>query len=322
MTTRRNLLKGAAAGAAIASLPTFALAQGWPNRPIRYICPWPPGGSSDQVIRALCDSVSRKLGQNIVVDNRAGAAGTLGAIELASGTPDGYLLAQLPFSVFRVPHVQKVQFKVPDDFTWIACLTGYTFGLVVRADSPMKSVQDVVDYAKKNPGKFSYASPGPITSPHLAVEEFANKAGIQLLHVPFKGAAETIQALMGDHVMSLSDSTAWGPYVESGKMRLLATYGSKRTKRWPDVPTLNELGFETVSDSPFGVCGPRGMSKELSTRIQDLFKDALSDPRVIAAFDQYDQTTMYMDTATYTAYATRVFADERVTLQRLGLVKD
>ena len=157
--------------------------------------------------------------------------------------------------------MQKVAFDTLKDFTWIACLTGYTFGLVVQAESPFKTIKDLVDYARLNPGKLSYGSTGVGISPHLAVEEFAQRADIKLNHIPFKGNAENMRALMGGHIASASDATGWGPHVESGKLRLLATYGSKRTKRWPQTPTLDELGYQTVSDSPFGVCGPMAWSR-------------------------------------------------------------
>jgi tripartite-type tricarboxylate transporter receptor subunit TctC len=134
----------------------------------------------------------------------------LGANELVNAKPDGYTLSQLPHGVFRIPHMQKVQFDTLKDFTWIACLTGYTFGLVVPADSPIKSIKDLVDYAKANPGKFTYGSTGTGTSPHLAVEEFAQRAGIKLTHVPFKGNADNMQAILGGHIMAASDATGWG----------------------------------------------------------------------------------------------------------------
>jgi tripartite-type tricarboxylate transporter receptor subunit TctC len=268
---------------------------------------------------ALALSAGAALGQTIIVDNKPGAGGMLGAIELVNAKPDGYTLSQLPHGVFRIPHMQKVAFDTLKDFTWIACLTGYTFGFVVPASSPIKSIKDLVDFAKANPDKFTYGSTGTGTSPHLAVEEFAQIAGIKLTHVPFKGNADNMQALLGGHTMGATDATGWGPHVESGKLRLLATYGSKRTKRWPNVPTLDELGFRTVSDSPFGVCGPKGMDPNITKTIHDAFKKTLDDPAVIAAFDKYDQTTIYMDTPTYTKFARDSFAAEKVTIERLGL---
>lgn len=322
LTTRRKLLANAAATLGAIALPASpALAQTapYPNRPIKYICPWPAGGSTDAVMRVIAESASKILGQPIVIENKGGAGGTLGANELVNAKPDGYTLSQLPQGVFRIPHMQKTQFNPLTDFTWIACLTGYTFGLVVPADSPIKSIKDLVVYAKANPEKFTYGTPGNGTSPHLAVEEFAQRAGIKLTHVPFKGNAENMQAILGGHIMSASDATGWAPHLASGKLRLLATYGSKRTKRWPNIPTLDELGYQTVSDSPFGVCGPKGMDANVTKTIHDAFKRTLDDPAVQAVFEKFDQTVIYMNTADYTKFARDTYASEKATIERLGL---
>jgi len=316
MSTRRTVITGLAAAIA---LPRLARAQAFPSRPIRYICPWPAGGSTDAVIRAFAESAAKTLGQQIIVDNKPGAGGMLGANELVNAKPDGYTLSQLPHGVFRIPHMQKVQFDTLKDFTWIACLTGYTFGLVVPAESPIKSIADLVAYAKANPEKFTYGSTGIGTSPHLAVEEFAQRAGIKLTHVPFKGNADNMQAILGGHTMAASDATGWAPHVASGKLRLIATYGSKRTKRWPDVPTLDELGYKTVSDSPFGVCGPKGMEPALVRTLHDAFRKTLEDPAVLASLDKYDQTVIYMNTEAYTQFARDTFVAEKATIERLGL---
>ena len=316
---RRTLILGTVAAAASLGFPMRARAQTFPSRPIRYICPWPAGGSTDAVIRALAESAAKTLGQTIVVDNKPGAGGMLGANELVNAKPNGYTLSQLPHGVFRIPHMQKVQFDTLKDFTWIACLTGYTFGLVVPADSALKSIKDLVEFAMTNPEKFSYGSTGIGTSPHLAVEEFAQRAGIRLNHIPFKGNADNMQAILGGHVMAASDATGWGPHVEAGRLRLLATYGSKRTKRWPQVPTLNELGYPTVSDSPFGVCGPRGMDPAVTRTLHDAFKKTLDDPAVLATFEKYDQPVIYMNTEAYTQFARDTFATEKAMIERLGL---
>lgn len=318
-TTRRRFIVSAGAAAGGIALPSLSLAQAFPARPIRCICPWPAGGSTDAVMRALAESAAKTLGQQVIVDNKPGAGGTFGANELVNAKPDGYTLSQLPHGVFRIPHMQKTQFDTLKDFTWIACLTGYTFGLVVPADSPIKGIKDLVDYARANPEKFSYGSTGIGTSPHLAVEEFAQRAGIKLTHVPFKGNADNMQAILGGHVMGASDATGWAPHVEAGKLRLLATYGSKRSKRWPNVPTLDELGYKTVSDSPFGVCGPKGMDPAVVRTLHDAFKRTLDDPAVLATFDKFDQTVIYMNTEDYTRFARDSFAAEKATIERLGM---
>lgn len=315
---RRQFVQASAATGAVLALPALAQTN-FPARPIKLICPWPAGGSSDIVMRALGESASKALGVQVVVENKPGASGMLGPNELVKAAPDGYTLSQITIGVARLPHMQKMQFDPLRDFTYIACLTGYTFGIVVKADSPHKTIADLVKFAKANPGKFSYGSTGNGTTPHLAVEEFASKAGIQLTHVPFKGSSDGLQALLGGHIDAHSDATGWAPHVEAGTMRLLATYGSKRTKRWPKVPTLNELGYDTVSDSPFGIAGPRGMDPKVVRKLQDAFKKTLSDPAVLAAFEKYDQPVIYMDSEEYTNFILANYVKEKRTIERLGL---
>ncbi len=318
MIDRRTVLQGAAAAASLA-LPSWVGAQAYPSRAIKYICPWPAGGSTDIVMRAIAESAGKALGQTVVIDNKPGAGGMLGANELVNAKPDGYTLAQLPQGVFRIPHMQKTQFDTLKDFTWIACLTGYTFGLVVPAASPIQNIKDYVDFARANPEKMTYGHTGLGTSPHLAIEEFAQKAGIKLTNVPFKGNAENMQAILGGHIMSASDATGWGPHVDAGKLRLLATFGSKRTKRWATVPTLDELGYKTVSDSPFGVGGPKGMDPALTKTIHDAFRKTLEDPAVLSVFEKYDQSIIYMNTEQYTKFARESFVSEKALIEKLGL---
>jgi tripartite-type tricarboxylate transporter receptor subunit TctC len=314
---RRRLLRAALAAPALVALP--ALAQAFPARPIRLICPWPAGGSTDAVMRALGESAGKALGGQMIVENKAGASGMLGPNELVGAKPDGYTLSQLTIGIARLPHMQKMQFDPLKDFTYIACLTGYTFGLVVRADSPVKTVQELVDHCKANPGQFTFGSPGNGTTPHLAVEEFAFKAGVKMQHVPFKGVAEGMQALLGGHVMSHSDSTGWASHVDAGALRLLATYGSRRTKRWPNVPTLHELGYETMADSPFGIGGPRGMDASVTRRLHDAFKKTLEDPAVLATFEKYDQSVIYLNGADYEKFIRDQYVKEKDIIEKLGL---
>ena len=318
-TTRRTFVQASAAAAVTVAFPSLAQAQAFPTKPIKLICPWPAGGSTDAVMRALAESASKALGAQVIIENKPGASGMMGPNELVRAQPDGYTLSQFTIGVARLPHMQKMQFDPLKDFTYIACLTGYTFGIVVRADSPIKTIKDLVDFAKANPGKFTYGSTGNGTTPHLAFAEFASKAKIDITHVPFKGSADGLQAVLGGHVMSHSDATGWAPQVEAGTMRLLATYGSKRTKRWPQVPTLTELGYDTVSDSPFGIGGPKGMDPAVVKKLHDAFKKTLEDPAVLAIFDKYDQSVIYMGTEEYTQFIKNTFQSEKAVIERLGL---
>ena len=303
----------------LALMAGAASAQQFPAKPITLICPWPAGGSSDLVMRAIAESVGKDLGQQMVIENRPGASGTMGAGVLVNARPDGYTLTQLPISVFRVPLMQKTPFDPLKDITYIINVTGYTFGLIVRTDAPWKDLAEFVAYAKANPDKVTYGTPGAGTTPHLAVEQFAIKAGIKLSHIPFKGFAENIQSLLGGHTMSLSDSTGWAPHVDAGKARLLATYGSKRTKRWPQVPTLLDAGYETVSDSPFGFGGPKGMDPKVVKILHDAFKKAMDDPKVLAMLEKYDQPLIYMNGDDYLKFAKKAMEDEKPLIERLGM---
>jgi tripartite-type tricarboxylate transporter receptor subunit TctC len=317
--SRRHLVQAIAAGAAGLALPSLARAQAFPARPIRLICPWPAGGATDAVMRAIAESAGKALGGQMIVENKAGASGMLGPNELVSAKPDGYTLSQLTIGVARLPHMQKMQFDPLKDFTYILNMTGYTFGIVVKGDSPIKSVKDLVEFAKANPGKFTYGSPGQGTTPHLAVEEFADKAGIKLQHVPFKGFADGMQAVLGGHTMAHSDSTGWSSHVDAGTARLLATYGSKRTKKWANVPTLNELGFDTISESPFGIGAPKGMDPAVTRRLHDAFRKTLEDPAVLSMFEKYDQSVIYMGTAEYEKFIREQYVKEKAMVEKLGL---
>jgi tripartite-type tricarboxylate transporter receptor subunit TctC len=296
-------------------------AQDFPSRPITLICPWPAGGSTDTQLRRFAEIASRHLGQTVVVENRPGGGGMLGPGNMAqTARPDGYTVSQLPMGAFRIPHMQKVAWDPVRDFTYVIGLTGYTFGMVVRADSPFRSLRDVLDYAKVNPGKFSYASTGAGTSPHLLLEELAMKAGVDFLHVPYKGSMDATQALLGGHVMALSDASGWGRFVDAGQFRLLVTFGSRRTKRWPAVPTARDAGLDIVSTSPYGIVGPRGMDARSVKVLHDGFRKALEDPQHLKVLEQLDQEPWYLSSEDYTKYARDTLNRERELIQRLGLL--
>jgi len=299
-----------------------ALAQDkFPSRAITLIAPWPAGGSSDAVMRSFAESASRALGVPVIVDNKPGAGGTLGATAMVNAKPDGYLLTQLPLGIYRLPHMQQMAFDPVKDITHIACLTGYTFGIACTADAPFKTLKDMVAYAKANPGKLEYGHTGTGTTPHLAIEEFSEKAGIQLNPIAYKGSAEIMQAILGGHIRVMSGTTEFAPHVFSGKLRLLATLGSKRNKAFPDVPTVKESGWDTITESPFGIGGPRNMDPAVVKVLHDAFKQTLEDPKVLAALDKFYQPVIYMNTADYGAYAARPYAAEKATIERLGLAQ-
>jgi tripartite-type tricarboxylate transporter receptor subunit TctC len=316
-----------AAAALIASVlavlaPSAALAQAYPTKPVTLVVPWPAGGSTDVVMRAMSEAASKHLGQPIIVDNKPGASGTLGpAVMAANAKPDGYTIAQMPITVMRLPLMQKAAWDAVNDFTYIVHLSGYTFGITTKADGQFKSWQEVVAFAKANPGKVTYATPGAGTSLHIGMEQIAAAAGIQLTHVPFKGGAETNAAVLGGHTTLQADSTGWKPLVDAGQLRLLAIWTSERSKNWPNAPTLKELGYPFVFDSPFGIAGPKGMDPAAVARLGDAYKKALEDPSVIATLAKYDMVPRYMDTATYRKFVQEIISSEKAALDRIGLAK-
>ena len=316
---KKTTAMAAAAIAILSVLAEPARAQDYPSRPITLIVPWPAGGSTDTHLRKLSEIASRHLGQPIVIENKPGGGGMIGPAGMAKNSaPDGYTISQLTINALRQPHMQKVDWDPLKDFTWIIGVSGYTFGMVVKSDSPMKSFDDVIKYAKANPGKFSFSSTGIGTSPHLLVEQVADKAGVKLLHVPYKGNADSTQALMGGHVMAQSDATGWGKFVDAGTFRLLVTFGDQRT-RW-GAPTAKELGYDVVSYSPYGIAGPKGMDPRVVKTLHDAFKKAMDDPEHKKVLEQLDQVYWYKSTADSRKWAEETYVSEHALVQRLGLL--
>jgi tripartite-type tricarboxylate transporter receptor subunit TctC len=306
--------------AAIVAFATAAHAQQFPTRPVTLIVPWPAGGSTDIGMRALAAATEKHLGQPIVIENRPGAGGTIGPANMAANAkPDGYTVAQLPITVFRMPFIQKTSFDPTRDFTYIIHVTGYTFGVVVKADAPWKTFNELIEYARANPGKLNYGTPGAGTSLHITMEQIAKMKGIKWTHVPFKGVAESMNALLGGHIDVTSDSTGWAGAVNAGQARLLVTWGVGRTKNWPEVPNLKEVGIDLVSNSPFGIGGPKGMDPAVVKILHDAFKKGMEEQSYKDSMAKLDQEAYYLDTAAYHAFAMKQIVEQKELVEALGL---
>ncbi|NCT97670.1 MAG: tripartite tricarboxylate transporter substrate binding protein [Comamonadaceae bacterium] len=317
---RRSLLLAGVAASAGAAPWVAAQAQAYPSRPITLIIPWPAGGSTDRHLRTLAELASKHLGQAITVENRPGAGGTLGPSAMAqTAKPDGYTIAQFPLGLLRMPHMQKTSWDPLNDFTYIIGVSGYTFGLTVKADSPYKTFKDYIEAARQRPGEINYGSTGTGSSPHLLMEELAGNAKVKLVHVPFKGNADLQAALLGGHVMAQSDASGWDKYVDAGQMRLLVTFGEQRTQRWPEVPTAQELGYGVVSTSPYGLAGPKGMDPAVVKALHDAFKKAMDDPKHMEVLAQLNQAVWYRNGEDYKKWAGETFAKDKALIERLGL---
>lgn len=317
---RRHIIQWGAAALTAVSLGT-ASAQSFPAKPVKLVIAFPAGGPTDISMRVLADNASKILGQPVIVENKPGAGGTLPAQALQTAQPDGYTLAQIPLGVFRLPYTTKINWDPVKDISYVLNVTGYAFGIVVPADSPLKTWTHFVAWAKANPGKLSYGSTGTMTSPHLTTELIAQKLGIELLHVPYKGSADLMQATLGGQLMAAADSTGFAPQVEAGKLRVLNTWGAERLAKFPDAPTLKELGLDVVQNSPFGLGAPKGTPAAVVKRLHDAFKQAMEQDSYKTALARYDMVPMYMSTAAYQKFAQETFAREKALVEKLGLAK-
>lgn len=317
MMSRRALV---ATGGTLLAAPAVAQ-SGFPNRPIRLIVPWPPGGSTDGQLRSLAELSQRHFGQSVVIENRSGVSGTMAAqLMAAEARGDGYLVGQMPVTAFRVPMMSSRPGWDPlKDFTYIIHLTGYLFGVVVKADSPWQTWQQFIDYAKANPGKVAYGSPGVGSTLHITMERIAAERGIDWLHVPFRGGADNIQAVLGGQTQANADSTGWAPLVEAGQLRLLVTWGATRARRFPNVPTLQELGYNIVAASPYGVATPKGTDPGVVRVLHDAFKLALESPEHAEVLARYDMPVIYKNSADYTAFVGQLLEEEGAMIRRLNL---
>jgi tripartite-type tricarboxylate transporter receptor subunit TctC len=300
-----------------------AVAADFPAKPVSVIVPWSPGGSTDICIRVLAETTSKYLGKPVVVENKPGAGGTLGPATLAAtARPDGYSLTQIPMGVLRLPHIMKASWDPLKDFTYIIQVAGYTYGIVVKKDAPWKTFKELVAYAKANPGKVTYSTAGVGTMQHVVMEKIARKENIKWIHVPAKGGADVVTAVLGGHVMVGVDPATWAPQVESGDLRLLVTWSGKRPAAWPKVPTLKEVGIDIVAYSPFGIAGPKGMDPKVVKILHDAFKKGYDDPVFQKTLTKYYFAPLYLDSRDYTKYIGELYIEERENARILGLKKD
>ena len=292
-----------------------------PERPIRLIVPWSAGGSADGHIRVLAEQASLRLGQPVVVENRSGAAGTLGAMALKDARPDGYLLSQMPPGVFRVPLLSsRPGFDPKTDFTWIIQLTGSLLGTVVRSQSPWRTMPELLEHARANPGKLTYGTNGVGSTPHLTMERIALMYGIEWTHVPYRGSADVVTALLGGQLDLAADSSAWAAMVLDGTFRLLCTWGPERPSRFRNAPTLREAGIDIVETAPYGIGGPSRMEPAVVRTLHDVFKDSLYDPAHLAALERFDMPVLYLNSVDYAKAAMEYYAVQRDVINRLGLL--
>jgi len=286
MTDAFALTRRTALGAGLATLAGgLARAADFPTRPITFISPFPAGATADAQIRSLALATGKILGQSMVVDIAAGAAGTLGPSRLLNVRPDGYTLSQGNNNLYRQPFISKTTYDPAVDFTYIIGISGFNFGLAVRADSGWRTLQDFLAYAKANPGKVSFGTIGIGSQPYNAMAMLAEKNGIQWTDVLYRGTAESVNALRGGHVTAISEGTGWAPFVRSGDFRLLAVTGVARSPLLPDVPTLREAGLKDFQFQQWlALLAPAGTPREIVMRLNGALRQALQSAELREKF--------------------------------------
>ena len=300
--------------------PAAALAQAdYPSRSISIIVPYAPGGTTDVVGRALAESLSRQLGQPVVIENKPGAAGAMGVIDMMNAKPDGYRLTMAPVGIFRQPYLQPTRYDPIRDLTYIASFLTYDFAVTVRDDSPFKTIQDLVEHAKKNPGEIDYGTPGRFTGNQVVLAALGKQEGIEFTHIPYKGDSDATAALMGGHTKAAVVTNSILAHVQSGAVRVLATADKERNPAFEGVPTMVESGYDVVVPSPLGIAGPAGLPQEIVDKLDQAIKAALEDPAVIRVMDNFGVRKYYMDNKTYSEFAKTTFAAEKDIIGNLGL---
>ena len=266
----------------------------WPSKPITIIMPWGAGGSSDLLTRMLADALERGLGVPLVVENKTGGAGLVGASYVAKAEPDGYTLLFLSCSaITEKPFIRKVPFDPAKGFSFICQVFDYGYGFCVKSNSPWKTFPEFVEAAKKEPGKLTVATSGAGSTMHVALTKLEAKIpGFKVTHVPYKASTMVVAAVVGGHVDACFQSPEWVPQVDSGELRLLAVPQKERWKKYPDVPTWLDLGYGVYARSQGAYVGPAGLPEEIRSRLEQEFKKALDFPgvrRVIQTFSLIEQ---------------------------------
>jgi tripartite-type tricarboxylate transporter receptor subunit TctC len=313
-------------------LPLFFTVACWgqdayPSKPITMVVPFPPGGVAEIVGRPLATVMEKSLHQPVILINRPGAGGAVGMASVAKAPGDGYTLLMGLSSISIFPVSDRINGKQPayelKDFAPIALITADPTVLVVRTDGPYKTVKDFVDAAKANPGKINYSSSGVYGTLHVAMEIFANAAGIKLFHVPYQGGGPAVTALLGGQV----EASAQGPaaaigQIRGGKMRALAGWGTERLKLLPDIPTLKELGYDAEFYIWTGVFVPAATPAPIKARLREAVRIAATSEDFKLAMEKVQTPVSYLDAPEFQKYWDRDAARLKVALEKIGKVEE
>ena len=321
---RRTLL----AGAAMLPLGVPVRAQeAFPSRPITMIVPFPPGGVADITGRPTAHVMGKLLKQSVVVQNKGGAGGSVGTAQAARAAPDGYTILMALSSISVLPVADRLQGRTPayelDQFAPIALISADPTVLVVSADGPYKTLKDLVEAAKAKPGTINYGSSGVYGTLHVAMEIFADAAGIKLFHIPYQGGGPAVAALLGGQIDALASgpSAAIGQ-IKAGKMRALAVWGDKRLASLPDVPSMKELGYDATFYIWSGLFAPAATPSPILMTLRDAARRTAEDPEFKEAMAKVETPIAYLDAPAFKTFLDKDAARLKVAVERIGKVPE
>ena len=302
-------------------IPGLLWAQQYPTKPVNTIVTFAPGGTLDVSARILAAKAEKFLGQPMIISNVGGGGGSVALGQVAKKPADGYTItACTSTGLIRIPQLRGVPYE-PADFIPIMHYAAVESGVVVKSDSPYKTFKDLIEHARKNPGKVNYATSGAGSPMHMAMEFVAEKEKIQWVHVPYAGGAPGLAAVLGGHVTAMSDSTEWLPHVKEGSLRLLVTHGEKRMKSFPNVPTLRDLGYDFINETVFMFAAPKGTSTVMINKLDGSLHKGMDDPEFRSTLQKLDMSAIYMGPEELVKNAREEFEKTGKITQKLGLQK-
>ncbi len=292
----------------------------YPNRPITMVVVWGPG-MADTMVRAVCKAAEKKMGQPIIVENKPGAGGALGTNYVVKAEPDGYTMGVTATSVLSIiPHMRNLPFNPLTDVNDVCALYKYNHGLAVRADAPWKTLEDVIAYARKNPGKFTYANAGVGSTQHLIMEMIAIKEGIKWTMVPYKSGGDSTMACLGGHADAVTmGSVDLLPHIKAGKLRLLVSLNDFRWAPVPDVPNLLEKKYGFYALNFNTIVAPKGVPEPIRQKVEGVFKEVLKDPSLLEFAQKFGVELFFVSGKDYSALWREKYTERGKIIKTLGI---
>ena len=291
----------------------------FPTRPITYIQPFTAGVPADLAMRLISKEAEKFLGKPVIVSNRPGAVGTIGVAAVASAVPDGYTIGNTPHSpMFVIPHLEKLSYQPVGDFKMIMQFGAFNMGVIVKSDSPFKSFNDLITFARQNPEKLTYGSAGTNSMQSIIIEQIAKREKVQLTHVPFKSTGDAQGALLGGHILFAAGDFNYS-LVESGNARLLLLFREERAAEYPQTPVLKDVGYDFPVPTFICVAGPKGLPDEIVKKLEDAFTKAMNEPAFIKGMKDLRLPIVYRSSRDLNAYVAQNYETYGRMLKDLGL---